>query len=155
MSCHQESLPRLILPGNNSLTTSPLICTFMSSGSCVRTDINMTPTSRLHFSWSCSWLIWFLLVQWTTPWEVQVKNLINPGIPKVTNAWNARVIHFREVVSSYLVLPSYLFKERQRNEGTIKMEYKGEPLPEKIPWEGEFTLTNDPWAGLIASSGSF
>ena len=34
--------------------------------------------------------------------------------------------------------------ERQRNEGTIKMEYKGEPLPEKIPWEGEFTLRSDP-----------
>ena len=29
-------------------------------------------------------------------------------------------------------------------EGTIKMEYKGEPLPEKIPWEGEFTLRSDP-----------
>ena len=25
-----------------------------------------------------------------------------------------------------------------------KMEYKGEPLPEKIPWEGEFTLRSDP-----------
>ena len=35
-------------------------------------------------------------------------------------------------------------EERPRNEGTIKMEYKGEPLPEKIPWEGEFTLRSDP-----------
>ena len=26
---------------------------------------------------------------------------------------------------------------------------------EKIPWEGEFTVRSDPWAGLIASSGSF
>ena len=26
---------------------------------------------------------------------------------------------------------------------------------EKIPWEGEFTLRSDPWAGLIASCGSF
>ena len=25
----------------------------------------------------------------------------------------------------------------------------------KIPWEGEFTLRSDPWAGLIASCGSF
>ena len=25
---------------------------------------------------------------------------------------------------------------------------------EKIPWEGEFTLRSDPWAGLIASSSS-
>ena len=31
---------------------------------------------------------------------------------------------------------------------------KGEPLPEKIPWEGEFTLRSDPWAGLRASWGS-
>ena len=35
-------------------------------------------------------------------------------------------------------------KEEPRNEGTIKMEYMGEPLPEKIPWEGEFTLRSDP-----------
>jgi hypothetical protein len=28
-------------------------------------------------------------------------------------------------------------------------------LKEKIPWEGEFTLRSDPWAGLIASCGSF
>ena len=27
---------------------------------------------------------------------------------------------------------------------SIRMEYKGEPLPEKIPWEGEFTLRSDP-----------
>ena len=26
---------------------------------------------------------------------------------------------------------------------------------EKIPWEGEFTRRRDPWAGLIASCGSF
>ena len=26
---------------------------------------------------------------------------------------------------------------------------------EKIPWEGEFTFRSDPWAGLIASWGSF
>ena len=26
---------------------------------------------------------------------------------------------------------------------------------EKIPWEGEFTLRSDSWAGLIASCGSF
>ena len=26
---------------------------------------------------------------------------------------------------------------------------------EKIPWEGELTLRSDPWAGLIASTGSF
>ena len=26
---------------------------------------------------------------------------------------------------------------------------------EKILWEGEFTLRSDPWAGLIASCGSF
>ena len=37
-----------------------------------------------------------------------------------------------------------VYKKRPRNEGTIKMEYKGEPLPEKIPWEGEFTLRSDP-----------
>ena len=28
-------------------------------------------------------------------------------------------------------------------------------LLEKISWEGEFTLRSDPWAGLIASCGSF
>ena len=28
-------------------------------------------------------------------------------------------------------------------------------LLEKISWEGEFTLGSDPWAGLIASCGSF
>ena len=28
-------------------------------------------------------------------------------------------------------------------------------FPEKIPWEGEFTLRSDSWAGLIASWGSF
>ena len=38
--------------------------------------------------------------------------------------------------------------------------YEEEDLPmakemEKIPWEGEFTLRSDPWAGLIASCGSF
>ena len=26
---------------------------------------------------------------------------------------------------------------------------------ERIPWEGEFTIRSDPWAGLIASCGSF
>ena len=36
----------------------------------------------------------------------------------------------------------------------------GEGVPEmtrleKIPWEGEFTLRSDSWAGLIASCGSF
>ena len=49
--------------------------------------------------------------------------------------------------SLLLFLASYILlreTERQRNEGTIKMEYKGEPLPEKIPWEGEFTLRSDP-----------
>ena len=28
-------------------------------------------------------------------------------------------------------------------------------VKEKMPWEGEFTLRSDPWAGLLASSGSF
>lgn len=28
-------------------------------------------------------------------------------------------------------------------------------MKEKIPREGEFTLRTDPWAGLIASTGSF
>jgi hypothetical protein len=28
-------------------------------------------------------------------------------------------------------------------------------VKEKMKWEGEFTLRSDPWAGLIASSGSF
>jgi hypothetical protein len=28
-------------------------------------------------------------------------------------------------------------------------------IQEKILWEGEFTLRSDPWAGLIASCGSF
>ena len=57
-----------------------------------------------------------------------------------------RMIHYLLVfftVESYLVLPSYI-SLTPRNEGTIKMEYKGEPLPEKIPWEGEFTLRSDP-----------
>ena len=28
-------------------------------------------------------------------------------------------------------------------------------LVERIPWEGEFIIRSDPWAGLIASCGSF
>ena len=34
-------------------------------------------------------------------------------------------------------------------------EYLRRTLLEKISWEGEFTLRSDPWAGLIASCGSF
>ena len=52
-----------------------------------------------------------------------------------------KVISSPESFLSFLRFPSSL---PPRNEGTIKMEYKGEPLPEKIPWEGEFTLRSDP-----------
>ena len=36
-----------------------------------------------------------------------------------------------------------------------EISLSGELTLEKIAWEGEFTLRSDPWAGLIASSGSF
>ncbi len=55
--------------------------------------------------------------------------------------------------SSYLLNihhhPISTFYKEKGTEGI-----KGEPLPEKIPWEGEFTLRSDPWAGLRASWGS-
>ena len=57
---------------------------------------------------------------------------------------------YRSLPSAFLNDSNYNYKEDPTiKEGNIvRKRYpegiKGEPLPEKIPWEGEFTLRSDP-----------
>ena len=54
--------------------------------------------------------------------------------------------------------PVFLYEKNLLTvEGTDCCEHRdvSQTTEEKIPWEGEFTIRSDPWAGLIASCGSF
>ena len=72
---------------------------------------------------------------------------------------NAPVISFLSsglffFVSSSRNLSSTTFPQKLlKRERKRKVEkWKIRRRKEKIPWEGEFTLRSDPWAGLLASS---
>jgi len=49
----------------------------------------------------------------------------------------------------------WLITFRNTNDKKIRRWMRKTQVKEKMPWEGEFTLRSDPWAGLLASSGSF
>ena len=51
-----------------------------------------------------------------------------------------------------LSLSSYRRSKRAKD---TRLKEKWCNVKEKMKWEGEFTLRSDPWAGLIASCGSF
>jgi hypothetical protein len=51
---------------------------------------------------------------------------------------------FSYLSKSYVLYNNWKDKKFHLTVHRERKEYKGEPLPEKIPWEGEFTLRSDP-----------
>ena len=60
----------------------------------------------------------------------------------------------RYLIPRHFSIPSHSPSSRFRPEGVTERRETARGR-EKIPREGEFTLRTDPWAGLIASIGSF